>query len=285
LFRKDFLSGSLNPLWRDVPPDILENNVLYGYDMQTLVSKLGVSAKTIKRRFSAYGFGLKNVYDLTDARAFFLKPIIIEGFKKGLTQEEFFNYAISIGINIFNQYEFIPNKPNPRGDFFRRTVDYIWGTGRHHDARFQVLADYILSIIDHIDITPGEAMERLKKFITFKYDQEFDVVCREVFKKNFREKRDEIYAPLIKQLAIENKDEWNIFTKIAIGVNLCKETSTTEERERASGWIRQYIQRIFGTQVRDELISKLSSEPFHHESLLERVFNYMEDHPLDSLKN
>ena len=281
LFRKDFLSGVLNPLWKDVPPDILANYVLDGYDMQTLALKLGASPKTIRRRFRAYGYGLKGKYDLTDARAFFLKTIIIEGFKKGFTQEEFFNYCEDLEIKIFNQYIFIPNAPNPRGDFFRRTIEYIWGTSSHKEARYEVLADYILSIIDRCDIRPKEAEQQLKEFIIFKYDREFDRICRDVFKKTFVEKRDEIFMPLVKKLVIENKDEHNIFIKIAMGLNLCKEFSPSENKERSSAWVKEYVDRNFGTRAREELISKLTSEPFQYESLKDKVFSYMEDHPLD----
>ena len=281
LFRRDFLSGALNPLWRDVPPDVLKIHVLYGYDMQTLESIYSVSSKTIRRRFSAYGFGLRGIYDLTDARAFFLKPIIIEGFKKGLTQEEFFEFVNNMGINIFNQYDFTPNIPNPRGDFYRRTISYIWNTGKEKEARYNVLADYIISVINRCDITPSEAIEQLKKFITFKYDREFDRICSDVFNKTFVQKRDEIFKPLVKELIIENKEEHNIFVKIAIGLNLCEESSPTNIKESSSAWVKAYVERNFGSRSREGLINNLTSEPFQYESLKDKVFNYMEDHPLD----
>ena len=281
LFRKSFLSGALNPLWRNIPPDVLKNHVLYGYDMQMLVSRLGVSAKTIKRRFSAYGFGLKSVYDLTDARAFFLKPIIIDGFKKGFTQEEFFDYCNRIGINIFNQYDFTPNVSNPRGDFHRRTINYIWNTGKEKEARYSVIADYIISIINRCDMTPSDAIEQLKKFITFKYDSEFNRICSDIFNKTFVQKRDEIFEPLVKELIIENKEEHNIFVKIAIGLNLCEESSPTYIKESSSAWVKAFVERNFGSRSREGLINNLTSKPFHYESLKDRVFNYMEDNPLD----
>lgn len=71
--RGNFSFGSLNPKWCDVPPIPLADAILDGSEMNELESLFGVSSKTIRRRFRAYGYGVTGTYDLKDARAFLLK--------------------------------------------------------------------------------------------------------------------------------------------------------------------------------------------------------------------
>ncbi len=234
----------------------------------------------MRRRFKAYGYGVKSKFDLKDARVFLLKPIIIKGFNKGLSQEEFFEYCRNMGIKIFDRYRFILNKPNARGAFFRRMLKQIWGTSRHKDARFQVVADYILSVINRPDITPGEAKTELEKIIKFKYDREFYSICRDVFGMDFRKKRDEIFKPLFEKLALKNKNEFNINLKVAIGLGLCKESEPVKIKERASNWVQAYIFRNYSTTARN-LTKILNPNSVDYLPLKHQVFKHMEDHPID----
>jgi hypothetical protein len=180
-----FLSGALNANYRDVSPIELANDVLRGVTMKGLTQKYSVSSRTIRRRFRAYGYGIKGTYDLKDARAYLLMPYIIEGFKRGLNQEAFFKFCICEGVEIFNRYRFVPNKENPRGRFFRSMLKQIWGTSKHKEARYQVIADYIISSIIRPDITPGEAERELSRSIDFKYDREFAKICEDIFGMDF----------------------------------------------------------------------------------------------------
>jgi len=248
--------------------------------MNELESLFDVSSKTIRRRFRAYGYGVKGTYDLKDARAFHLKQTIIKGFKKAMNQEEFFNYCENDGIKIFNQYEFNPNKENPRGSFFRRIIKQIWGTSKHKEARYQVLGNYILSVITRINISPGEAENELKKTIKFKYDGEFARICNFVFNMDFRKKRDEIFKPLVESLSILYRNEYDIQLKIAIELGLCTENDATEIRDRASHWVAQYVKRNYGVRSR-ELPLYLCPDLDEYCSIKEQVFRYMEENPLD----
>ena len=278
--RGSFPSGSLNPKWSDVPPILLNDSVLDGSEMNELEALFRVSSKTIRRRFKAYGYGVKGTYDLKDSRAFLLKPIIIEGFKKALNQENFFNYCETNGIEIFNRYEFIPNKENPRGSFFRRIIKQIWGTSKHKEARYLVLGDYILTAITRINITPGEAEKELKKIIDFKYAGEFARICNFIFDMDFIKKRDEIFRPLVEDLSILYRNEYDIQLKIAIDLGLCTENDPTEIRDRASHWVAQYVQRNYGVRPR-ELPLCLYPDLDEYCSFKKQVFRYMEENPLD----
>lgn len=275
-----FPKGSLNPKWCDVPPIPLAEAVLDGSEMNELESLFDVSSKTIRRRFRAYGYGVKGTYDLKDARAFHLKQIIIKGFKKAMNQEKFFNYCENEGIEIFNQYEFNPNKENPRGSFFRRIIKQIWGTSKHKEARFQVLGDYILSVITRININPGEAENELKKIIDFKYDGEFARICNFVFGMDFRKKRDEIFKPLVEYLSLLYRNEYDIQLKIAIELGLCTQNDPTEIRDKASHWVAQYVKRNYGVRPR-ELPFCLCPDLDEYLSLKEQIFRYMDKNPLD----
>jgi len=275
-----FLSEKLNPKWKNVPPIALSKAILKGLNTSELAKVFNVSSKTIRRRHKAYGYGVKSKFDLKDARAFLLKPIIIKGFNKGLSQEEFFEYCRNMGIKIFDRYRFILNKPNDRGAFFRRMLKQIWGTSRHKDIRFQVVADYILSVINRPDIMPGEAKTELEKIIKFKYDREFDSICRDVFGMDFRKKRDEIFKPLFEKLALKNKNEFNINLKVAIGLDLCKESDPVKIKERASSWVKAYTLRNYDTTVRN-LTKILNPNSVDYLPFRQKVFEYMEDHPIN----
>ncbi len=273
-----FPSGSLNPKWRDVPPIPLADAILEGSEMNELESLFSVSAKTIRRRFRAYGYGVKDIYDLKDARAFLLKPIIIEGFKKGLNQKNFFKNCRNEGIGIFDRFKFVLNKFNDRGAFFRRMLDQIWDTSKHKEARHLVIADYILSVITRPDITPGDAEAELKKFIKFKYRGEFAQICNNAFGIDFRGKRDDLFKPIIEKLALENKNEPKIQLRIAIGLGICKENDPVDIRDRASHWVASYVKRNYGIRPR-MLPQYLHPGLSEYSSLKHQVFKYMDDHP------
>jgi len=278
--RGSFPSGSLNPKWSDVPPIPLSDSVLNGSEMNELEALFGVSSKTIRRRFKVYGYGMKGTYDLKDSRAFLLKQIIIEGFKKALNQENFFNYCETNGIEIFNRYKFIPNKENPRGSFFRRIIKQIWGTSKHREARYLVLGDYILTAITRINITSGEAENELRKIIDFKYTGEFARICNFVFDMDFIKKRDEIFRPLVEDLAILYRNEYDIQLKIAIELGLCTEYDPNEIRDKASHWVAQYVHRNYGVRLR-ELPRSLYPDLDEYCSFKKQVLRYMEENPLD----
>jgi hypothetical protein len=274
-----FLKGSLNPKWSNILPIPLAKAVLDGLGMGDLTIKFGVDAKTIRRRFKAYGYGVKSIFDLKDARAFLLKPIIIEGFKLGLNQEDFFIYSTNKGIKIFNRYKFTPNKENARGAFFRRILKQIWGTSKHKEARYNVLASYILSAIDRPDIMPGEAENELKNIINFKYEREFARICEAIFGVDFRKKRDEIFKPVIEKSALKNWNERKIQLKIALDIGLCSENDPIEIRERASSWVKSYILRNYGLST-GKLPSHLNPHLTKPKSLKEQVYEHMEQNPI-----
>ena len=273
-----FPSGSLNPKWSDVPPIPLADAVLEGSEMNELGSLFSVSLRTIRRRFKAYGYGVKGTYDLKDARAFLLKPIIIEGFKKGLNQKDFFENCRSEGIGIFDRFKFVLNKSNDRGSFFRRMLDQIWDTSKHKEARHIVIADYILSVITRPDITPGDAEAELNKFIKFKFRGEFAQICKNEFGIDFRSKRDDIFKPIIEKLALENGNEPKIQLRIAIGLGICKENDPVDIRDRASHWVASYVKRNYGVRPR-KLPQILRPGLNVYSSLKQQVFKYMDDNP------
>jgi len=268
---------TLNPKWRDVPPIPLADAILEGSEMNELESLFGVSARTIRRRFRAYGYGVKDIYDLKDARAFILKPIIIEGFKKGLNQKDFFKNCRNEGIGIFDRFKFVSNKSNDRGAFFRRILDQIWDTSKHKEARHSVIADYILSVITRPDITPGDAEAELKKFIKFKFRGEFARICNNEFGMDFRSKRDEIFKPIIEKLALKNGNEPKIQLRIAIGLGICKENDPAYIRDRASHWVASYVKRNYG--IRPRMLPQILHPGLSvYSSLKQQVFEYMDDH-------
>jgi len=276
---RKFPSGALNPKWRNVPPDQLTEAILKGFTMNELENLFNVSPKTIRRRFKTYGYGIKGIYDLKDARAFLLKPIIIECFKKGLDQEKFFNYCENEGIEIFNRYKFIPNKHNPRGSFFRRIIKQIWNTSKQKEARYQVIGNYILSIIIRPDITPGEAEAELSKIVDLGYKGEFAHICNDVFGMDFVKKRDEIYKPYIEELSLLYRNENYIQLKIAIGLGLCSENDPVVVRDRASHWVASYVIRNYGIRPR-ELPTYLNPDLSSYLTIKKQVFKYMEANPI-----
>ncbi|KKL63085.1 hypothetical protein LCGC14_2178630, partial [marine sediment metagenome] len=274
-----FPLGSLNSKWRDVPPIPLADAVLHGSEMNELETLFVVSSRTIRRRFRAYGYGVKGTYDLKDARAFLLKSIIIKGFKMGLDQEEFFKYCENEGIEIFNQFNFIKNKSNDRGAFFRRMIDQIWGTSKHKEARYSVIADFIISVINRIDINPSEAETELSKIITFKYEGEMSVICRSEFGMDFRRKRDEIFKLKVESLALKYNLEPNIQLKIAIGLGLCREDDPISIKDKKSHWVAQYTVRNYGirpTQLPYHLDSKIPK----YKSLKQQIIEFMVNNPI-----
>lgn len=272
-----FPSGTLNPKWRKVPPDQLADAILKGFTMNELKNLFNVSSKTLRRRFRTYGYGVKGIYDLKDARAFLLEPIIIEGFKKGLNQEAFFNYCDNEGIEIFNRYKFIPNKENSRGAFYRRILKQIWNTSKQKKARYQVIGNYVLSIITRPDISPGEA--ELSKMVDLGYKGEFAKICRDVFGMDFVKKRDEIYKPYLEELSMIYRNENHIQLKIAIGLGLCSENDPVVVRDRASHWVASYVIRNYGIRPR-ELPTYLNPHLSSYLTIKKKVFKYMEANPI-----
>lgn len=155
----------------------------------------------------------------------------------------------------------------------------IWNTSKHKEARYRVLGNYILSIITRLDITSGEAEAELSKIIDFKYEREFARICNDVFGMDFRKKRDKIFKPLIEELALKNKYQRSILLKIAIGLGLCEEDDPIEIREGASKWVDRYVRRNYGVKTR-ELPRHLDPNLEVYCLLKQRVFKYMEDHPI-----
>ena len=276
---KPIVKGNLAHNWREIPPDILAQDVLDGLGMNELMKKFGVSPKTMRRRFKAYGYGVKEIYDLNDARAFLIKPHILEGIKRAYTQDEFFSYCKKKGINIFNKFKYIKNQENSRGAFFRRMLKQIWGNSRHKEVRYLVISEYIISIIKKPDITPWEAESEIKKIFKLKYDGEFARICNHIFGKDFVKKRDQIYRPIIKKLAIKYKEYHNINLKIAVNIGLCKEEDPAKVREKASSWVKQYVKRNFGCTVR-ELIGYLVPGFSESKSIKQMIYEYMENHSI-----
>ncbi|MFX1296919.1 MAG: cyclin family protein [Promethearchaeota archaeon] len=277
--RGSFPKSSLNPQWCDVPPIPLADAVLDGSGMNELVSLFNVSPKTIRRRFKAYVYGVKGTYDLIDARAFLLKPYIIKGIKRAMSQEEFFRFCEKEGINLFNRFEFIPNQSNRRGSFFRRMLKQIWNISKHKEVRFQVISDYIISAITKPDITPGEAKLEVGRIVDFKYGGEFARICNHVFGQDFVKQRDEIYKPKFRKLALKYSNHRYINLKIAIELGLCTENDPTEIRDRASHWVAKYIKRNFGVSGTN-LPNSLDPEVPRFKPIKEQINEYMEDNPI-----
>ncbi|MHA2282238.1 MAG: hypothetical protein ACXAC5_15455 [Promethearchaeota archaeon] len=288
LFKGRDVDGNFRPLvdgqlahnWRKVSPIPLAEVVLEGLGMQEIVDRFKVSQKTVRRRFKAYGYGVREIYDLKDARAFHLKPYIIEGIKRAYSQEEFFKYCEKEeGIQIFNKFKFVKNKPNYRGDFFRRMLKQIWGTSKHKEVRYQIIADYIISVITRPDITPGVAESEVAQMFHFKYESEFARICNHIFGKDFVKKRDEIFKPAIKKLALQNRNHNDINLKIGIGLGLCKKDDPIHIRERVSSWVNQYIKRNFKT-TGSELSFYLDPSKPKNKTIKQQIFDYMEKNPI-----
>ena len=277
--RGSFPSGSLNPKWRNVPPIPLADSVLDGSEMNKLEFLFGVSSRTIRRRFRAYGYGVKGTYDLIDARAFLLKPYIIKGIKRAMTQEEFFKFCEEEGINLFNKFKFIKNKENSRGSFFRRMLKQIWNTSKHKEVRYHVISDYIISAITHPDITPGEAEREVGRIVDFKYEREFARICNHVFGQDFVNQRDEIYKPIIRKLALKYSDHRDINLRIAIDLGMCKRYDPLDSREKAAKCVGQYIKRNFGVSG-SNLPNTLNPEIPRFKPIKEQISEYMEDNPI-----
>ena len=255
-----FLKKELNPLWKDLTPESLKKAVLEGKSTEEMQKQFNVSRKTILRRFQAYQFGVKSIYDLKDARAYLLKPHIIESFYKGLNQEEFFVYCEEMEINIFNRFEFKKNKENARGTFFRRMLKQIWGISKHKELRYSLIAQDIRSIINRINITPGEAKKKLSNKIIFKYEREFDRICRQKFGMNFVKIRDKTFKPLIEELLIKFSEKRNTNISVAIELGLCKKDDSNKNKEKASGLIRNYVKRNYGKCVTEVCIILINTK-------------------------
>ncbi|TXT63691.1 MAG: hypothetical protein BAJALOKI1v1_680004 [Promethearchaeota archaeon] len=276
----DFLKDKLNPKWNDIPPIALADAVLEGLGTGEISKRFNASSKTIRRRFEAYGYGVKGTYDLKDARAFLLKPFIIKGLKKGMPQNIFFKYMEKKEIKIFNRFNFTPNTNHNRGAFFRRMLEQIWGTSRHKEVRYKVISDYIISAIDRIDITPKEAKEKLSAIINFKYDDELGNICRHTFGMGFSQKRDEIFKSQIEKYALKNWSEQYIQAKIAEDLGLCKEDDSYEIRQKAALLIKNYVKRNYHISTGKLPFILDPSLPQSH-TLKDRIYTYMRKHPLD----
>ncbi|MFX1366410.1 MAG: cyclin family protein [Promethearchaeota archaeon] len=277
--RGSFPKASLNPKWCDVPPIPLADAILNGSEMNELESLFEVSSRTIRRRFRAYGYGVRGTYDLIDARAFLLKPYIIKGIKRAMSQEEFFKFCEKEGINLFKNFKFIKNKENSRGSFFRRMLKQIWNTSKHKEVRYQVISDYIISAITKPDITPGEAEFEVRRIVDFKYEREFARICNHVFGRDFVKQRDEIYKPIIRKLALKYHNHRDINLRIAIDLGMCKRYDLLKSRKNAARWIGQYIKRNFGVSGKN-LPNTINPKIPKFKSIKEHINEYMEENPI-----
>lgn len=296
------LSGALNPAWLKIPPLELAKAIKTQPTMDSIKKRFNVNSHTINSRIGAYGFIVKGERSLTDSRAYFLKPLIKEGIKKGFYAQQFIDMCLDRDFTFFKDFTM-------KKYFLNQVCEYIW-----HDMfeEYDVYNDSIKSAtysrvrkwiiaIELLDIMGNpliNTIKKAKKELTVNFELRYETELSDILRRTVGEGYTSIQDRILKEKFTQYLEQINpiltledILLKFNLPLtsdNLAKIRHkiyplfqiNSIEKIRKIFWHNHPIFRLFGDRT-EQLIKYISKSL----SKLRDLFEHAKTSPVFTIKS